>query len=89
VGNATTDIPVWRHARRAIVVNAPAALALKAGGICEVEKVFPRLPTSLSTSGRVLRVHRWLKNLLLFIPMLAAHEFGNCKAPVGLMQQEK
>jgi hypothetical protein len=89
VGNSTTDIPVWRHARRAIVVNAPAALALKAGGICEVEKVFPRLPTSLSTSGRVLRVHRWLKNLLLFIPMLAAHEFGNCKAPVGLMQQEK
>jgi 4-hydroxybenzoate polyprenyltransferase len=77
VGNSTTDIPVWRHARRAIVVNAPAALALKAGGICEVQKVFPRLPTSLSTWGRVLRVHQWLKNLLLLIPMLAAHEFGN------------
>lgn len=77
VGNSTTDLPVWRHARRAVVVNAPAALALKAAGICEVEKVFPRLPTSLAVWRRVLRVHQWMKNLLLFIPVLAAHEFAN------------
>lgn len=77
VGNSTTDIPVWRHARRAVVVNAPAALALKAAGICEVEKVFPRLPMSLAVWRRVLRVHQWMKNLLLFIPLLAAHEFAN------------
>jgi 4-hydroxybenzoate polyprenyltransferase len=77
VGNSTTDLPVWRQARRAIVVNAPTALVLKAGGICEVEKVFPRLPTSLAAWRRVLRVHQWLKNVLLFIPALAAHQLHN------------
>lgn len=75
VGNAPTDLAVWRHARRAVVVNAPTALAVKASGICEVEKIFPRLPTSPGVWGRVLRVHQWMKNLLLFIPLLAAHEF--------------
>ncbi len=75
VGNSPTDLPVWRHARKAIVVNAPAALALKAAGICEVEKVFPPLPTGFATWRRVLRVHQWFKNLLLFIPLLAAHQF--------------
>lgn len=75
VGNAPTDLAVWRHARRAVVVNAPTALAVKASGICEVEKVFPRLPTNPGVWGRVLRVHQWMKNLLLFIPLLAAHEF--------------
>ena len=77
VGNSATDLLVWRHARRAIVVNASTALALKASGICEVEKVFPRLPAGLKSWARVLRVHQWLKNLLLFVPVLAAHEFHN------------
>jgi len=77
VGNSTTDLPVWRHARRAIVVNASAALALKARGICEVEKIFPPLPAGLREWLRVLRVHQWLKNLLLFVPVLAAHQLTN------------
>jgi 4-hydroxybenzoate polyprenyltransferase/phosphoglycolate phosphatase-like HAD superfamily hydrolase len=77
VGNSTTDLPVWRHARRAIVVNASAALALKARGICEVERIFPPLPAGLKVWARVLRVHQWLKNLLLFVPFLAAHQFVN------------
>ncbi|WP_222622883.1 UbiA family prenyltransferase [Ramlibacter cellulosilyticus] len=85
VGNSTADIPVWRHSRRAIVVNAPAALAVKAGGLCEVEKVFPGLPMGLRVWGRVLRVHQWLKNLLLFMPLLAAHELGNSGAWMALV----
>jgi 4-hydroxybenzoate polyprenyltransferase/phosphoserine phosphatase len=85
VGNSTADLPVWRHARRAVVVNAPAALLLKAGGICEVEKVFPAAARGLGAWRRVLRVHQWLKNALLFVPLLAAHEIGNTGAWTALL----
>lgn len=85
VGNSTTDLPVWRHARRAIVVNAPAALVLKARGICEVEKVFPGLPVGLKVWARALRVHQWLKNLLLFVAALAAHELADPHVWPGLL----
>lgn len=38
-GNSEADLAVWRHARRAIVCNAPASLAERAAGVCDVELV--------------------------------------------------
>jgi 4-hydroxybenzoate polyprenyltransferase len=33
--------------------------------------------STLALSCRMLRAHQWLKNLLLFLPMLAAHQLSN------------
>lgn len=76
-GNSSTDLAVWGRARRAVVVNASAALARAAQAKCEVEQIMPAAPTGLLTWGKALRVHQWLKNALLFVPMLAAHQVGN------------
>ena len=73
-GNAHADLPVWQRARRAIVVNASPALLRKAGGLSEVEQVFPPRKMGVTAVRRVLRVHQWMKNLLLFVPLLAAHQ---------------
>jgi 4-hydroxybenzoate polyprenyltransferase/phosphoserine phosphatase len=75
-GNSRADLRVWRHARRAVVVNAGERLAHEAAQLTEIEKEFPRAVIGVSAVRRVLRVHQWLKNMLLFIPMLAAHQFG-------------
>lgn len=77
VGNSSADIAVWRCARNAIIVNGSARLAKAAGGCCEVERVFPAKGLDFTTWHRVLRVHQWLKNLLLFVPMFAGHEFSS------------
>lgn len=84
-GNAQADLVVWEQARRAIVVNADAPLAAQAANCCEVEQVFP--PTSLDFAVwlRVLRVHQWLKNALLFVPVLAAHQLGNADIWLALL----
>lgn len=74
VGNSRADLAVWQRARRAIVVNASADIAKKAGGYCELERVFPALSLGFTDWRLVLRVHQWLKNLLLFVPLLAAHQ---------------
>ena len=84
-GNAAPDLPVWAQARKAIVVNGNAALVQKAQGIAEVEHVFPPQPAGISTLRRMLRVHQWLKNLLLFVPLLAAHQLGNGPAWLALL----
>lgn len=75
VGNATADLAVWRRARRGVVVNASTRLANQAGKLCEVERIFPPQARGLATWARVLRVHQWLKNLLLVMPALAGHDF--------------
>ncbi len=71
VGNATPDLQVWQRARRAIVVNASAALERAARAQSEVERVFAR--DGSASLPRLLRMHQWLKNLLLLIAPLAAH----------------
>ncbi|MBE7942220.1 MULTISPECIES: UbiA family prenyltransferase [Ramlibacter] len=84
VGNSTTDLAVWRHARRAVVVNGSTALAQKAGQLAAVEKIFERRPQGLGVWRRVLRAHQWLKNLLLFVPVMAAHQFSDANLWVAL-----
>lgn len=75
VGNSNADLAVWQRSHRAVVVNASASLAEKARSFCEVEHIFPLRALGFSAWRRVLRVHQWLKNLLLFVPILAAHQF--------------
>lgn len=76
-GNATPDLAVWKVAHQAIVVNAPNSLAEKAKAICPIAHIFPAQHTGLGIWRRVLRMHQWMKNLLLFVPMLAGHQFTN------------
>jgi 4-hydroxybenzoate polyprenyltransferase/phosphoserine phosphatase len=73
VGNSRADLKVWRHARKAVVVNGRPSLARKAAALCGVEREFPPRQHGTAAWRKVLRVHQWLKNVLLFVPMMAAH----------------
>lgn len=79
-GNSAVDLDVWRHARRAIVVGATAGVLDRAKRDCEVERVFTHPAIGFGIWRRVLRLHQWLKNLLLFAPLFAAHQLGNTDA---------
>jgi phosphoserine phosphatase len=71
-GDARADLPVWRAARRAIVVGGPR-LEQAARRVAEVERVFPPATGRLPAVWRALRPHQWVKNALIFLPLLAAH----------------
>ena len=76
-GNSSADVEVWAGASKAIVVNANAEVLSKASQVASVSKTFASESPSLSTWLSALRPHHWLKNLLLFLPLLAAHQFSN------------
>ncbi|MBS0590908.1 MAG: UbiA family prenyltransferase, partial [Proteobacteria bacterium] len=73
-GNARPDIAVWRSARRAIVVNASEGLAASAAAVTDIDEVLPREAGGLRVWLKALRLHQWLKNLLVFLPLLASHK---------------
>jgi 4-hydroxybenzoate polyprenyltransferase len=79
-GNSEVDISVWAGARQAIVVNANARIVQKAEEVAFVSKVFPPQVITLLHWRRVLRMHQWLKNLLIFVPLIAAHKIGNIQS---------
>jgi 4-hydroxybenzoate polyprenyltransferase len=72
-GNSEQDLPVWAVAQNAIVVNGSKSLYKKASKICKVSHHFLKNRTGLKLWARALRTHQWVKNLLLFAPMIAAH----------------
>jgi 4-hydroxybenzoate polyprenyltransferase/phosphoserine phosphatase len=74
-GNSTVDLPVWREARAAIVVNADEGLAQKARQFGEVSHVFNEHKSYIGAFIKELRPHQWVKNFIIFVPLLTSHKF--------------
>jgi 4-hydroxybenzoate polyprenyltransferase/phosphoserine phosphatase len=72
-GNSSDDLPVWERARRAIVVSAAPRVRRAAAACAEIEREFPGARGGVGAWIRALRLHQWMKNLLLFLPLLGAH----------------
>ncbi|WP_404402122.1 UbiA family prenyltransferase [Pelagibacterium halotolerans] len=84
-GNGPEDCLIWRAARHATVVDAPRRLVAWAGQNADVEHVFPRQRSPLALYLRALRVHQWLKNILLFVPLITALRFSDFAALTDLL----
>lgn len=74
-GNSKHDVSVFESARTAIVV-APDRKAARwhatHGG-----ELIPAPQRSWRTVAKMLRVHQWLKNTLIVVPMALSHEYFN------------
>ncbi len=84
-GNSIPDLEVWKHARKVIVVNASSRLVGDVIAMGDVEAVFPRLDFEFFVWAKALRLHQWLKNCLLFVPLLAAHQLADGDAWISLL----
>lgn len=74
VGNSTVDLFVWEKSRQAIVVNGSRELIRQVSAKTEVELVIPRARRNLKTWVKTFRLHQWIKNILIFVPIFAAHQ---------------
>lgn len=74
MGDAAADLPVWQKACKVITVNASATLKTQTGKIGKEVEHLSTVQKSLRPYFRAMRPHQWLKNILVFVPMLAAHE---------------
>lgn len=76
-GNSRADLEVWAGCRHAIIVNSCSKLRKQASQVATISRAFPSYGNTISEWIRALRVYQWLKNILLFVPLLAAHQLGN------------
>lgn len=73
--NGFSDLPVWSSARKAIVANRGPLFQLWAARKTQIERVFRRPKLGLADFLKPLRLRHWLKNLLVFVPLFAAHRY--------------
>jgi hypothetical protein len=74
-GDSKADLPIWEAASSAIRVAVSSNLTEEVKRSTAIEREFPKEQASLKVWLRALRVHKWLKNLLLFVPLLTAFSF--------------
>ncbi len=75
-GNSRADIPVWEAAQGVIVVGASRRLKSSTAERFAQAHYLDSPGLSAAPLVRSLRVHQWLKNLLIFAPAIAGHQFS-------------
>ena len=74
VGDSRADLPVWAAARRGITVRAGQGLRHAAAAAnSDIHHIDPP-EGRLAVHLRAMRPHQWLKNILMFLPAMAAHD---------------
>ena len=81
IGNAAPDLPLLMHCKAPMVANPDASLraGLKKAGVVPV-RTFNDRTTGLKAWLKAIRLHQWAKNVLIFLPVLLAHNWD-----LGLM----
>jgi 4-hydroxybenzoate polyprenyltransferase len=73
IGGVATDRPVWATADKATTLGLPEGARDKVtalGSVSHLDREILNFPRALM---QTMRPHQWLKNLLIFLPLLAAH----------------
>jgi 4-hydroxybenzoate polyprenyltransferase len=83
MGNSRDDLLVWAAARRAYVVNPESGVESSAQAQGNVHQVIRSNTSELKDWMKAFRLHQWMKNTLIFVPMMAAHQLTN---PILLWQ---
>jgi 4-hydroxybenzoate polyprenyltransferase/phosphoserine phosphatase len=83
VGNDWPDLNVWASAHTAHVVDAPSALLRRAQEQGRVGQVFDSgMPPAWKAMLKAMRLHQWMKNMLVFVPLMAAHQYADVQRDV-------
>jgi 4-hydroxybenzoate polyprenyltransferase len=74
MGNSYDDLPLLKSAQRAILVSPSVWTLRKAQKMGCAEHLLAPKNLSVFAFIKALRIHQWVKNILLFVPLLMAHK---------------
>ena len=82
-GDSSVDLPVWRQAAAAVLVNVAPAVAAKARAEAAIEHTIADQPPMAPALLRAMRPHQWVKNILVFLPIFTANALSDRASWIG------
>ena len=76
IANAPVDKVIWSAARTAILVNAPPLLISDIKNDREHVEILSKKEGFWANLVKAARPYQWVKNVLIFVPILAAQQLG-------------
>jgi 4-hydroxybenzoate polyprenyltransferase len=78
VGDHAADLPVWEASEGIVLAGASAGVTKRALALGKpVLKEFNTPRLTVKELFHALRVHHWTKNILLFVPLILAHQWSD------------
>ncbi len=77
VGNSSADLEIWKKANGAILVDTPASVARRVRKLMQPIAEFGSSGPGFGTFRRMLRLHQWAKNALVFVPLILGGKAGD------------
>jgi 4-hydroxybenzoate polyprenyltransferase len=74
IGNSWNDLPTWKTASAAILVEPSRRLLRTVQKTVPCSSIFERRKSRWASIWKLLRPHHWVKNLLVFVPIVMAHK---------------
>lgn len=74
VGDSFIDIEVWKHSQTAYLVNPTQDLVDRVSKITTAVVLTTPTNKKIALAIKSIRIKQWIKNLLLFVPALLAHQ---------------
>lgn len=78
-GSSVADLDVWRRASSAILVGASSRVQRRAAALVPISASIPR-PSRFQGVLASLRLHQWVKNLLVFAPIVLGGQLGDMRS---------
>ena len=75
IGDSVADRPIWAKANNVYVVAATDEAAARIAGGDAVKDRFEKPRTRPQDFIRAMRPHQWVKNILIFLPLLLSQQF--------------
>ncbi|PPC88449.1 MAG: hypothetical protein CTY31_02195 [Hyphomicrobium sp.] len=85
VGNDRTDLPAWREADSIIMVDTSTSVASAARAAGNIAAEFCHDSSFVKSALRAMRPHQWVKNVLVFVPLLAAQSLTDASGFLGAL----
>ncbi len=85
IGNSRVDLPVWRGANKTLVAAKPGSFLNAVKDEFDRVHAFELPSLSFREFCKAIRVHQWLKNLLIFVPLLLEHRIADLQALSSLV----
>jgi len=76
-GDSSADIEVWKGSAAAVLVNASRSVKQKIAGSVPIAQTFTYKKPFLKALIKEIRVYQWIKNILIFLPLILAHNISS------------
>lgn len=80
VANGRVDVAVWEKSAAAVTVHAPRSVVRQVAAMGIPHRDIPHSGKGWRVWLKAIRLQQWLKNLLLLVPLITAHEVLNIQA---------